>query len=110
MVDYGLGFRVSRNFCQAYLQEVGLTQILGDRDFFNIFFSRINFKTNFRAISVTHFRIDSRTDKHHQVVLSNWYSLRHMTLNQILPSFFGNRVCNGLQHGPLSLHTMCEGL
>ena len=28
---------VSRNFCQAYLQEVGLTQISGDHDFFNIF-------------------------------------------------------------------------
>ena len=32
MVDYGQGFMVSRNFRQAYLQEVGLAQISGDRD------------------------------------------------------------------------------
>ena len=29
---------VSRNFRQAYLQEAGLMQILGDHDFFDIFY------------------------------------------------------------------------
>ena len=36
---------VSHNFRQAYLQEVGLTQISGDYDFCNIFFSMTNFNT-----------------------------------------------------------------
>ena len=45
-------------------KEVALTQISGDHDFFNLFFSM----TYFRAYLI----IDSRTCKCHQVVLSNW--------------------------------------
>ena len=44
-------------------EEVGLTQILRDHDFINIFSS----KTYCRAYS----NIDSMIDKHHQVILSN---------------------------------------
>ena len=59
---------VSQNFHEAYLQEVGLTQISGDHNIFS--FSMIDFRTDFRAYS--------NTDKYHQVVLSNWYILRHI--------------------------------
>ena len=72
MADYGQGFMVSRNFHHAYLQEVGPTQILGDHDYFNIIFSRIDFRTNFKAYSIIDSKTYSRTNKHHQVVLSNW--------------------------------------
>ena len=37
MADYGKGFMVFRNLRQAYLQEMGLTQISGDHDFLLIF-------------------------------------------------------------------------
>ena len=30
-------------------------------------------------------------------------------INQILPAFSANKICNGLQHDPFSLHTMLEG-
>ena len=62
--------------------------------FFDFFFSsnRTNFKTDGRVDS----KIDSKTDKHHQVViLLTWYNLRHIILNQILPSFSANKICNG---------------
>ena len=39
--------------------------------------------------------IDFKTDKHHQVILLNWYSLKHIILNQILPSFSANKIWNG---------------
>ena len=69
---------VSQNFRQAYLQHVGMTQVSGDCDFL-IFFSMAY----------------CRPGKHRQVVLSNWYSLRHIILNQIIPSFSANNICNG---------------
>ena len=50
---------------QAHLQEVGLTRISGNHDFFNIFSTKTNFMTNRRANS----RIDSKTIKHQQEVL-----------------------------------------
>ena len=46
MADYGEGFMVSRNFHQAYLQKVGLTQILGDHDLL-IFFEQDRFQGKF---------------------------------------------------------------
>ena len=52
---------VSRNFRQAYLQEVGLTQISGDRDFLNIFSSWTNSKIDFRADFREDSKIDSKT-------------------------------------------------
>ena len=61
MADYGQGSMVSRNFCQAYLQEVGLTQILGDHDFLNIFFSETYFRRDFMAYFKANSKIDSRT-------------------------------------------------
>ena len=38
MADYGQGSMVSQNFRQPHLQDVGLAQIQGDRDFFLYFF------------------------------------------------------------------------
>jgi hypothetical protein len=71
MTDYGQGCMVDQNLCQAYLQEVGLTKMTGDHDFFNMFSSRANFMVD----SMSNSRIDSRTyskiDKHHQVILLN---------------------------------------
>ena len=64
MADYGIVFMVSWSLCQAYLQEVDMTQISGDHDFFDFFGNMTNFKVDST--------IDSRIDKHHQVVLSNW--------------------------------------
>jgi hypothetical protein len=49
--------------------EAALTQILGDRDFFNIFSSRIDFMIDYRAYSTRNSMIDSRTNKDHQVIL-----------------------------------------
>jgi hypothetical protein len=86
---------VYRNLRQAHLQEVGLTKISGDREFFNIYSNRIGFGTECAADSRTDSRTNSRTDKHHQIILLNWPSLRHIILNQILPSFSANKVCNG---------------
>ena len=71
MADYGLGFMVSQDFRQAHLQEVGLTQISGDHGFLNIFSSMIGFVTYYREDSITYFKIDIRTNKHRQVILSN---------------------------------------
>jgi hypothetical protein len=89
---------VSRGFRQAHLQEVGLTQILGDHDFFRCF------------PSMKHFTIDSKTDKHHQMILSNWWNLRHIILKQTFPSFFRQQnmqwSCNMVySHFTLSLRT-----
>ena len=39
--------------------------------------------------------IDSTLDKHHQVVLSIGRLETYNILNQILPSFFPNKICNG---------------
>ena len=44
---------------------------------------------------ITYSIIDYRIDKHHQVVHSNWRSSKHIILNQILPSFPANKICNG---------------
>ena len=58
---------------------------------FLIFYSsKTNFRTNCKAYS----KIKSITYKHHQIILSNWYSLRPFILNQILPSFPTNKICN----------------
>jgi hypothetical protein len=51
--------------------QVGLTQIPGDHDFFSILFSMTNFGTNCKANFIIDFKIDSRIEKHHQVILSN---------------------------------------
>ena len=91
MADYGYGLMVSWNFRHAHLYEVGLTQIMGDRDYFSIFSNM----TYCRAIPVIDSMIDSSTHKHHQVIFSNWERL-----SQILFSF--------LQHDPFPLHTMFE--
>jgi hypothetical protein len=89
---------VCRNLRQAHLLEVGLTQISGDHDFFNVcFFPNM---TDFKA----DFIIDSMIDKYHQVVISNWLSLRHIIINQILPFFPSTKYTMVLQHGPFSLH------
>ena len=64
MADYGQGFMVSKNFCHAYLQEVGLTQLSGDPDRFQDIFQGIFQHT--KSI------IDSKMDKHHQVVILDW--------------------------------------
>ena len=59
--------------------------------FIYIFSSTLYFMINYREDS----RLNSMTDKHHRVILSNWQRLRHITLNQILPSFSANMICNG---------------
>jgi hypothetical protein len=56
-----------RNLRQSHLQEVGPTKIPGERDFFNIFSNM----TNYKADSITDSKIDSKTDKHHQIFLLN---------------------------------------
>ena len=56
MTDYGKGFRVSRNFNQAHLQEVGLTQIRGDHDFFLIIFQHDIFQDKLQGIFQTRFQ------------------------------------------------------
>ena len=94
---------VSPNFRRACLQELDLTQISKDHDFFHIFFSMPYFKINFKAYSI----VDSMTYRHHQVVLSNWWSLKHFILNQILPSFYANNICNGPPHMVHSHCTLC---
>src|SRR5665213_2493370 len=72
---------VSQNFHQTHLQEVGLTQISGDHDKKNppkmvcLIFSSMTYST-----------IDSKT---------NSLKFRHIVFNQILPSFFINKICNG---------------
>ena len=66
-----------------------------------------NFETYFRACFKTDSKIDSKTDKHHQVVLSNW--LRRIILRQILPLFLPTIYVMVPQHGPFSLHTILEG-
>ena len=60
MADYGQGFMVSRNFCQAHLQEVGLAKLLETINFFIL--NLPNFKT--------YCKVDSRLYKHHQVILN----------------------------------------
>ena len=62
---------------------------------FWFFFSMTNFRTNFGIDPRIYYKRDSIIDKHHQVVLSNWSGLRHIILNQNLPSFFVNEICNG---------------
>jgi hypothetical protein len=62
---------VYRNLRQAHLQEVGLTKILGDHDFFNIFSSKIDFMTYYMANSRIESKTNSRIDKHHQIILLN---------------------------------------
>ena len=49
------------------LQEVGLMRIPGDYDFYSFFPNMIDFRTDYRGDSIT----DSKTDKHHQVILLN---------------------------------------
>ena len=49
-----------------------LTQILGDHDFFNIFSSMTYFRIDCNGNSRTNSRIDFKTYKLHQVILSNW--------------------------------------
>ena len=56
------------NLRQVHLQEVGMMQIPGDYDFFNIFSSVTDFTTNGKAYSKT----NSRVDKHHQIIILNW--------------------------------------
>ena len=92
---------VSRNFRHAYLQEVVLTQISG----YNIFLISFSNMTDFRADS----RIDSKTEFQDRQILSKWWSLRHIILKQILPSFPPTKYATVPQHGPFSLHTMLEG-
>ena len=60
-----------------------------------IIFSYLLNMIDSRAHSIIDSRIDFRTDKHHQVVLSNWQSLRHIVLNQILSSFSAHKIDNG---------------
>jgi hypothetical protein len=67
MADYEEGCMVYRNLRQAHLQEVGLTKIPGDHDFFNIFSNKTYFRIDCRADS----RTNSRIDKHHQIILLN---------------------------------------
>jgi hypothetical protein len=93
---------VYRNLRQAQLQEVGMTKIRGYHDFFNIFSNRRDFRTDCR--------VDSRTDKHHQIILLNWSSLRHIILNQSSPLFPPTKYAMIPQHGPFSLHTMLEDM
>ena len=76
-------FMVSHNFCQAHLQEVDLTKNGRDQDFLIFLPSRIDFMKNYKVDSITY----SGLDKHHQVFLSNWKTLRHNISNQVLPSF-----------------------
>ena len=68
MADYGYGCMVYWNLRQTHLQEASLMQILGDHDFFNIFFNMVDFMTDCKAYSITYFM----SDKHHQVTLLNW--------------------------------------
>ena len=98
-----ISYMVSWNFCQAHLHEVGLTRIPGGHEsFFSTFSSMRDLKTNCR--------VDFRTEKHHQVILSNWYSLRHIIFKPNPPLFFRQQNMQwSLQHGPFSLHTMLEG-
>ena len=80
---------VYRNMRQAHLQEVGLTKIPGDHDFFNIFSNMTYFRANFMADSM----IDSKTDKHHhgswlmcEVAISiEWNTI--MQLNVVMSLF-----------------------
>ena len=59
---------VSQNLRQAHLQEVDLTQIRRDHDFLNKFSNKIDCK----AYSKMNSMIDSKTNKQHQIILSNW--------------------------------------
>ena len=60
MADYGQGLMVSRDFRQAYLQELDLMPISGDHDLFNIFISMIDI----RADSIIDSKTYSMTYKH----------------------------------------------
>ena len=75
MVDYGYGCMVYWNLRQAHLQEVGMTKILVDHDFFSIFSNKTNFRTYCRANSKIDSKLDSWTnsmiDKHHQIIFLN---------------------------------------
>jgi len=58
-----------KNLRPTHLHEIGLTQIPGDHDyFFDIFSSMTYFKTDYSANS----EIDSRIDKHHQIISLSW--------------------------------------
>ena len=67
--------------------------------FFQYFFQHDKFRDKLQGISITHFMIDFRTnskiDKHHQIILLNWWNLRHIILNQILSFFSASKVYNG---------------
>ena len=65
--------------------------------------------TNSKVDSIIYSRTWSRTNKHRQVVLSNWSSLRHTIVNQTLPFFLPTKYAMVPQHGPFSLHTMLDG-
>jgi len=54
---------------------------------FNIFFNRIDFRTEFRA--------DSRTDKHHQIILLKLINFETYYIKSNPPLFSANKVCNG---------------
>jgi hypothetical protein len=44
---------------------------------------------------MTYFMIDSRINKHHQIILLKLKFFKHIILNQILPIFSTNKVWNG---------------
>ena len=68
----------------------GPTQVSGDHVFvLKYFFSNTYFMTG----SIT----NSMTNKYHQVVMSHWWILRHIILNQTIPSISANKICNGVQ-------------
>ena len=64
---------VPRSFCQAHLQEVGLTIIPGDHDFFSFFFlfHYDEFQDKLQGKCDIRFQVDYTTNKHCQVILAN---------------------------------------
>ena len=98
---------ISRNFCQAHLQEVGLKQIPGDRDCFLIYFSSM---TTFYDILQGKFHDkfqDIQTPPSNSLKLTK-FETYNIKANP--PLFFPpTKYAMVRQHDPFSLHTMLEG-
>ena len=97
------------NLCQAHLLEVGLTQIPADHDFFcKFFFQHDRFQDNFHDILQGRFQNIFHNKK---ISPSNYLelvkNLRHIKLNQVLPSFLYQQSMQWSHNTICSHFTLC---
>jgi hypothetical protein len=97
---------ISWNFRHTHLQEVGLTHIPEDHDFFKIFFSSmLNFKTITWQIPEQIPR-ETNTTKYFSHIDRVWDILYQTKPSPLFPP---TKYAMVPQYGPFSLHTMLEG-